>query len=671
MEGDAFLNFIMKKESAQKMHPRIAGFLKDYLANEKVVHFNNQYVLNTHFPPYPGRAFDNLVQQLNETGELKHQQLFSVTLAVTNQCRYHCWHCYNSGRKQTNIPLKDMKNIVTTLQNHNVANVTLSGGEPLLRDDLEMIIEYFDDTVSLTLNTTGDGLTPERAVRLKNSGLFALGVSLDSMDPETHDRLRGKPGAFQTAINALKMASYAGLYPYIISVATREFIHPIHFWPFITFAKDSRALEVHLLEPTATGKLAGNNGVVLNPKERSQILNYQYEIAKDSSLPILSTFLYLESADAFGCGAGLTHLYIDGTGEVCPCNLVPLSFGNMVKEPLEVILTRMGQHFKRPRTGCVGRILSRSIQSDSLPLSPEESECICSENLTQNHPVPKFFKIRMSALEDAGQKEVQSAYDQIHKDYDQYWLDKAAQPVDDLITCLSVNPYENIFEVGCGTGYATEQLCTLLAPAGTLTAVDLSKGMMAEAKKRIRKGLVESVTFIHGDALTHFSADATFDLIFSSWVLGYIPLKPFFSACARAMKPGGKLAFIVHKENSPREQLEIFGELIAKDPSALMQRVDFDFPPGLDFVDKELRVVGLSLPLLEENSITFQYDSPDGVLDHLLKSGAGTTFYEAIDPQRRDELTREFKQRLTQNSAGQFNVTHDYIACIAEKPGSE
>ena len=52
----------------------------------------------------------------------------------------------------------------------------------------------------------------------EDSGLFGVGVSVDSTDPEEHDRLRGKEGAFRTAVEAVEMAAHAGLYPYIIAV---------------------------------------------------------------------------------------------------------------------------------------------------------------------------------------------------------------------------------------------------------------------------------------------------------------------------------------------------------------------------------------------------------------------------------------------------------------------
>ena len=694
MKGDEFLKLAARKPPFSKMHPKVAAFFQDYLSHEKVIRFGALSVVNTHFPPYPSAAFDNLVEQFNVVGDALRRRLFSVTLAVTNRCDYKCWHCYNAGRSQQDIPLALLRETIRALQDMGAVMVTLSGGEPLLRDDLEEIAASFDQRTCLNLNTTGAGLTLERARRLKESGLFAAGVSLDSIRPEEHDRMRGRSGAFQTALDALRMISESGLYPYIIAVATREFLQPGHFRPFMEFAAQSGALEVHLLEPCATGNLAGNTDALLHPPERDMILEYQKEVARDESLPVLSTFLHLESPEAFGCGAGLTHLYIDGSGEVCPCNLVPLSFGNVTREPLARILDRMAQHFVKPRPACVGRILSRHAEGHPLPTSPEISDEICRKYLPREHALPRFFQVRSEARE-VGAEELRSAYNTVHEHYDEFWVKEAGKPVEDLIGRLRLSGTERVFEAGCGTGFATVRLAARLggdgggggargeggrggggtiadAQCGQVLAVDLSEGMLGEARARAQACGAGNVRFAAGDALEWLGDKGPFDLVFSSWVLGYIPLKPFFGAASRALARDGRLAFIVHKENSPREPLEIFAELVARDPSVLLKKVAFDFPRDSDHVRAQLAAAGLEPEQLWEGGVPFEYASPDQVLEHLLKSGAGTAFHDAVDPQRRQALEQEFLRILASrhvSPAAPYQVLHDFVACIARKTG--
>ena len=667
MRGDAFFAEVSKRPPFTKLHPRGAGFFKDYLSREKVVRFGDCSVVNTNLPPFPSGAFDSLVDQFAQLGQADQRRVYSVTLAVTNRCCFNCWHCYNAGRSQVDLPVEALQRLAAELQEMGAVMVTLTGGEPLLRGDLEQIAGSFDERSCLIVGTTGAGLTTERVGGLKENGVFAVGISLDSAEAEEHDRLRGQAGAFETACRAVGTAAEAGLYPYVVSVATREFLEPDRFMPFMRFAGRIGALEVHLLEPSATGKLAGRDDVLLRADERWRIFEYQQQIAGDQELPILSSFAYIESPELFGCGAGLTHLYIDGSGEVCPCNLVPLSFGNIARQPLAEILERMGCHFRRPRTACVGHLLAGKIPQDQLPAPCEVSIEVCNEHLPESHPLPRFFQIQQEASDqEVGRAELRSAYDRVHGDYDEYWLSEAARPIEELVRKLSWRGDESVFEAGCGTGYGT---ALLAERAQSVVAADISEGMISSARQRIESAGLVNVRFAVGDALRVAQAEAPFDLVFSSWVLGYIPLKPFFETARAALAPGGRLAFLVHKENSPREASELFAELVAKDPSVLLKRLAFDFPRDVEQVRALLGAAGFVEIEPWQGAAVFSYDSPERVLEHLLKSGAGTAFYDAIDPDRREALTAEFLRALAARHAEtpQYEVAHDFIACTARR----
>jgi len=669
MRGNQFFAEISKRPPFTKLHPDVAGFFKDYFTHEKVVQFGEQHVVNTHFPPYPSRAFDNLANGFAELGEASRRRLYSITLAVTNRCSFDCWHCYNAGRSHADLDAETLRRLAADLQHRGAVMVTLTGGEPLLRDDLESIAASFDDRSCVVVGTTGDGLTPARARQLRDAGVFGVGISLDSLHEAEHDRLRRRTGAFQAALRALRVARDNGLYSYCVAVATREFLAADHFMPFMRMAGETGALEVHLLEPCPIGNLAGQTDVRLTNTERQQIFAYQELVAADDDLPILSSYAYLESASAFGCGAGLTHLYIDGSGEVCPCQFVPLSFGNITNAPLDTILAHMGRHFQRPRTGCVGKMLAGRVDDGQpVPAPPNVSARVCEQCLPADHPLPTFFKVHSAAQGEVGANELKAAYDRVHSDYDEYWLKAAARPIDELVDAVSWNGSERVFEAGCGTGYATTSLAR---HADRVVAVDLSEGMLSEAARRLADAGCENVRFVHGDALATLTSEGKFDVVFTSWVLGYIPLRPFFEAAARSLTPGGILAFVVHRENSPREPLEVFAELVARDPAVLQKRVGFDFPRDAGHIRAAMDEVRLETRLLNEGVAAFHYDSADEVLDHLLKSGAGTAFYDAIAPDQRAALTAEFLRIFARDysSASGYEVRHEYVACVARKVG--
>jgi MoaA/NifB/PqqE/SkfB family radical SAM enzyme/SAM-dependent methyltransferase len=671
MRGPEFLKLVATRPPASRMDPALAAFFREYLEGEKAVAFGGRLVLNSHFPPWPSAAFDAFLRQYAGIGESGGaRRLFSVTLAVTNRCRYRCWHCYNAGRSFTDTPLGELKRLARDLQEHGAVMVTLTGGEPLLRHDLEEVVRAFDERACLVLNTTGDGLSPSRAGALKDAGLFALGVSLDSVDEAEHDRLRGVPGAFRTALAAISLARDAGLYPYVITVARHELLERGGIMAFLSFAQAAGAREVHLLEPAPIGRLAGHAEVRLSPAEREQIIALQREVAAREDLPVLSCFAYFESARFFGCGAGLTHLYIDGSGELCPCNLVPLSFGNVTEEPLDAILARMARHFDRPRPSCVGCDLAGKYPGGRVPAPPALSELLCAEHLPREHALPEFYRIRAEAAERApvGAAELREAYDRVHADYDEFWLAEAGKPIEELVARLAVPPDARIFEAGCGTGYGTALLAAKAGPGASYLAVDLSAGMLSEARRRLSAAGIPGVTFDQGDALERLGAGGPFDIVFTSWVLGYIPLAPFFAAASRALAPGGRLAFVAHRDRSPREPLELFGEIVAEDPSVLLKSVAFDFPLDLDHARRELSTAGLQVVEAWDGAAVFHYPDARGVLEHLLKSGAGTAYHEALDPARRPALEAEFLRRLAaRHPSGPIAVVHDCVSVIARR----
>ena len=324
----------------------------------------------------------------------------------------------------------------------------------------------------------------------------------------------------------------------------------------------------------------------------------------------------------------------------------------------------MGQHFRRPRTACVGRVLAQHIPAGQLPTPLEKSQELCRNCLAGEHPEPRFFEILSTSREQVGPAELRAAYDQVHGDYDEFWLAEAGPPVRDLAAKLPLTGRERVFEAGCGTGFGT----ALLAPRVLeITAADLSAGMIAEAQKRLQG--CGNVRFINADALHALQHGEPADLVFTSWVLGYIAPRAFYAATARALVPGGRLAFVVHKDHSPRQPLDIFNQLVARDPTVLLKQVSFDFPESVTQVREEVTAAGLQVEDVWEGEAVFRYASPAQVMEHLLRSGAGTAFYEALDPSRRQALTQEFIVRLgNEHQHGTpYEVVHEYIGCVARK----
>ncbi|MCX6663754.1 MAG: SPASM domain-containing protein [Euryarchaeota archaeon] len=112
---------------------------------------------------------------------------------------------------------------------------------------------------------------------------------------------------------------------------------------------------------------------------------------KKRSGPIVTTLAEYESEDFMGCNTGYQTLFIDSSGEVCPCDFTPLSFGNIKDTPLKDIWKQMEEYFPRPRADCLMREISHKIDSEFFPLSPNESKKMIP-HLDTESPYPKIYK---------------------------------------------------------------------------------------------------------------------------------------------------------------------------------------------------------------------------------------------------------------------------------------
>mgnify|MGYP000775172492 FL=1 len=89
-------------------------------------------------------------------------------------------------------------------------------------------------------------------------------------------------------------------------------------------------------------------------------------------------------------------MFIDNAGEVCPCDFTPLSFGNVVREPLETVWLRMNEAFTLPRRHCFiqknHRLIAEKIRADNMrvPLDVNSSLEICRQ--CPFDEMPDYFK---------------------------------------------------------------------------------------------------------------------------------------------------------------------------------------------------------------------------------------------------------------------------------------
>ncbi|RPI59091.1 MAG: hypothetical protein EHM48_09430, partial [Planctomycetaceae bacterium] len=179
----------------------------------------------------------------------------------------------------------------------------------------------------------------------------------------------------------------------ISTVGTREKITSGELERMYELAAEWGVGEFRILSPVASGAAAGCRAFMLSPEDRKALYDFHVCRNRRGSGPAVAGFAYLESEDMFGCGGGYHHLFIDAAGEVCPCDLTPLSMGNACLEPLAEIWARMAKHFALPRTRCLmSHIAGLLTQGEAtLPLPREISERILS-TIPHDGDLPGAYK---------------------------------------------------------------------------------------------------------------------------------------------------------------------------------------------------------------------------------------------------------------------------------------
>lgn len=313
---------------------------------------NGSNVYSMYLPPFPSLAHARLFEVFLSSALFKRKIPMAVTIGVTTGCQCHCVHCSAKGRSKSrpDLSLEELRRTVQQCIDLGVANITFTGGEPLLRDDLEQIVSSVspDQAISQVF-TNGFALTPERAKSLKNAGAFGVQISLDSADPAEHDRLRGLDGAFRAVKKGVRNALDAGLLVGISTYATRQNTLNHNLIPIADLCAQWGVHEISIFDAIKTGGLSNQEDVTLDRISRkvlhkdNLLLNKKYQ-----KILRVVTQSWTNSGSGFsrfiGCLAANRQFHITAQGDFTPCDFTPLSFGNVRTESVKSLWEKLISH---------------------------------------------------------------------------------------------------------------------------------------------------------------------------------------------------------------------------------------------------------------------------------------------------------------------------------------
>lgn len=276
---------------------------------------------------------------------------------LTLACNLACVHCGSRAGtpREGELSTEEALDLVRQLAEIGITEVTLIGGEAFLRRDwLVIAAEIARRGMACTVTTGGYRLTGGMAGRMREAGISRASVSVDGLEA-THDRLRGKPGSWQScwrAIGHLRSAGIAATCNTQINRLTAPELQPLYE---LLAAAGIGAWQVQLTVPM--GNAADNTGLLLQPPELLEVFPVLAEIARRGRRDGLMLFpgnnvgyygpyeKLLHGAEQptrwQGCQAGVSVLGIEADGTIKGCPSLPTAAyagGNIREQSLKDIV---------------------------------------------------------------------------------------------------------------------------------------------------------------------------------------------------------------------------------------------------------------------------------------------------------------------------------------------
>ncbi|MDO8690011.1 MAG: radical SAM protein [Dehalococcoidia bacterium] len=298
---------------------------------------------------------------------------------VTEGCNLHCIHCRATAspvRNPEELSTDEALALVDEIASLGKPILVLSGGEPLFRPDIYEIASYAKGKgLPVALATNGTLVTPEVAHRIRHAGVRRVSISIDGATEDTHDEFRAIPGSFRRAVKGISNLREVGMSVQINTTIARHNYKEAPQIMDLALKLGVDALHLFLLVPVGCGLEIAEEQMI-SPQDYEDVLNWFYDRSKDTPLELKATCaphyfrvmaqrgreeraqgrLAVASpahgsgqpgghpggasgmqAMTRGCLAGSGVCFVSHKGEVYPCGYLPVSAGNIRRQPFKEI----------------------------------------------------------------------------------------------------------------------------------------------------------------------------------------------------------------------------------------------------------------------------------------------------------------------------------------------
>jgi radical SAM protein with 4Fe4S-binding SPASM domain len=275
---------------------------------------------------------------------------------LTKSCQNNCVFCYNVWKEDDEYPGAELATADATRLLDKVISesgceiIGLSGGEPLLRQDIAEIASFITSrAVSPILITNGKLVNKEMAARCAEAGVRMFEVSLHSNKEALHDRLAGRTGNFKEVIDAIVNIRDAGAQVSTVYVATKANIHTFKDTVEVNALLGVRWVLFNRVACGGAG-IPRWAAMVPSPDDIKRALESAAGVAEKHGIGISAGVQIppcLVDLNEYGVASGFcplndsdkdnSYFTIDPAGNLRMCNRSTTILGNLLESPFDVI----------------------------------------------------------------------------------------------------------------------------------------------------------------------------------------------------------------------------------------------------------------------------------------------------------------------------------------------
>lgn len=264
-----------------------------------------------------------------------------VHYGITHRCNLRCRMCgvWKTGNKETELNTQQIEKMADNLQKLGTQVISIGGGEPLIREDLPIVVRFFMDRgISVRVLSNGVVNDYDYLQKVVDAGVVNFSISLDTLDPEIQNGIIGRNDAFDRVMETfsflspiLKKKRGLGLINTVVSSANLEELEKIlNFAAKIGFYVSFIPLEIHQF----SGKVLGCTETMQdlayteNDRQRAGEIFERLVSLKRAGRPVFnsSTFLrnagnYMSGKDfSWDCRAGILYFSVSPEGFFSVCH---------------------------------------------------------------------------------------------------------------------------------------------------------------------------------------------------------------------------------------------------------------------------------------------------------------------------------------------------------------